>query len=204
MKRRIFPPPIPPLSADALNRVEDIEKFARYALSACSNAVGGLVNPEKALRILRTCVVEAFEAQIDYYEKLPIYTREWLRELQQTTIESALGLMPMWTSGEQFRDELVHTLRIHVRQLPKPALTKPEGAAPKKQFSLKQQLDDLRNECRLTVEDLAEALNVAPRSVYRHLSGKAIPRNRQIAAYEKLFSKQLGKSIHLETSGKRQ
>jgi DNA-binding XRE family transcriptional regulator len=204
MKRRIFPPPIPPLSADALNRVEDIEKFARYALNACSNAVGSLVNPEKALRILRTCVVEAFEAQIEYYEKLPIYTKEWLKELQQTTIDSALGLMPMWTSGELFRDELVHTLRIYVRQLPKPSSSPPERALPENKPSIQQQLDDLRNECRLTVEDLAEALDVAPRSIYRHLSGEAIPRNRQVAAYEKLFSKQLGKSIRLETSGKRQ
>jgi DNA-binding XRE family transcriptional regulator len=149
-------------------------------------------------------VVGAFEAQIEYYEKLPIYTKEWLKELQQTTIDSALGLMPMWTSGELFRDELVHTLRIYVRQLPKPSSSPPERALPENKPSIQQQLDDLRNECRLTVEDLAEALDVAPRSIYRHLSGEAIPRNRQVAAYEKLFSKQLGKSIRLETSGKRQ
>lgn len=54
--------------------------------------MGNLMNPEKALRILRTCVVQALDAQIDYYEMLPSYRKEWVRELQHKTIDSLLGL----------------------------------------------------------------------------------------------------------------
>ncbi|MGB2635016.1 MAG: helix-turn-helix transcriptional regulator, partial [Candidatus Acidiferrum sp.] len=60
------------------------------------------------------------------------------------------------------------------------ALNKPEPIA--------KQIDRLREESRLTVEEVAEALDVDPRSVYRHLSGQANPRSRQIAAYEELCS----------------
>jgi protoheme ferro-lyase len=196
-------PPIPPLSAEALDRVEHVEKYARYALAACSNAVGNLVNPEKALRILRTCVVESIDAQIDYYETLPSYRKEWLRELQYKTVDSSIGLMPMWTSGEAFREELDRTIRDHVRQRSKVARIQLLSAVQQIPQKIEDQLEALRTECRFTVEDLAEALDVAPRSIYRHLSGEAIPRTRQIAAYEKLFSKHLGKSIRLETSVKR-
>jgi hypothetical protein len=144
-----------PLSPAALDTVEDIEKYARYALSACSNAVGNLVNPEKAVRILRTCVVQALDAQIDYYETLPSYRKEWVRELQHKTIDSTLGLMPMWTSGEEFRPGLVRTVRDHIRQRSKAARTHPVAAPQHKAQKIEEQLDAFRDECRLTVEDLA-------------------------------------------------
>jgi DNA-binding transcriptional ArsR family regulator len=71
--------------------------------------------------------------------------------------------------------------------------------------SIGAQLDRLREECRLTVEDLAAALDVDPRSVYRHLSGKSLPRRSHIGAYERLFSQKLErKVVLLIRSGKRQ
>ena len=49
-------------------------------------------------------------------------------------------------------------------------------AQPERQKAetLGDQIDRLREECRLTVEELAENLNIESRSVYRHLSGEAI------------------------------
>jgi hypothetical protein len=66
------------------------------------------------------------------------------------------------------------------------------------------QLKKLSDECRMTVEEVAEAVAVEPRSVYRHLSGEAIPRKRQLAAYERVFTEKLKRPIRLKTSGKRQ
>jgi DNA-binding transcriptional ArsR family regulator len=62
---------------------------------------------------------------------------------------------------------------------------------------LHDQIERLRVESRLTIEDLAEAIELTPRSVSRHLAGEAVPRLRQIAAYERVFTRKLGKAIHL-------
>lgn len=67
----------------------------------------------------------------------------------------------------------------------------PAPIALKKSEPIAKQIDRLREESRLTIEEVAEALDLAPRSIYRHLSGQANPRSRQIAAYEDLFSKRL-------------
>jgi DNA-binding XRE family transcriptional regulator len=57
------------------------------------------------------------------------------------------------------------------------------------------QLTNYREECRLTIEQLAEAVDIDPRSVHRHMSGDAEPRIRHIAAYERAFSKALGRKV---------
>ena len=68
-----------------------------------------------------------------------------------------------------------------------------------------EQIDSLRAECRYTVEELAEKLGIQPRSVYRHLSGEAIPRKPHLGAYERVFSERLGRKVFIiQTSGKRQ
>ena len=74
-----------------------------------------------------------------------------------------------------------------------PALT---IAAP----SVSEQLKKLREESRMTVEEIAEGISVRPRSVNRHLSGEDIPRSKTLRAYEGLFSKATGRAIHIKTS----
>jgi DNA-binding XRE family transcriptional regulator len=63
--------------------------------------------------------------------------------------------------------------------------------------SVSKQIDDLREECRLTVEELAEAVGLSARSVYRHLSGDANPRKRHLNAYERIFSARLKRDVRL-------
>jgi DNA-binding transcriptional regulator YiaG len=70
--------------------------------------------------------------------------------------------------------------------------------SPKAKETIHGQIENLRSECRLTVEQLAEALDISPRSIHRHLSGKAIPRKSHIAEYERVFSEKLKKSIRLQ------
>jgi DNA-binding transcriptional ArsR family regulator len=93
--------------------------------------------------------------------------------------------------------------RPPVRSSDNPAESQEEAKPQRNADSVKNQINDLRDECRLTVEELAESVGLAPRSVYRHLSGKAIPRPSQVATYEKFFSKRLAREIHLKTSRKR-
>ena len=76
---------------------------------------------------------------------------------------------------------------------------------PPRPESVAEQLERLREESRLTVEKLAGLVKIEPRSVYRHLSGKASPRVGHIGAYERAFSKLLQRKIVIsKTSPKRQ
>jgi DNA-binding transcriptional ArsR family regulator len=59
------------------------------------------------------------------------------------------------------------------------------------------QIKRLCDESLITVEELAQAIDVSPRSVYRHLSNSTIPRKRQLAAYEKYFSQKLKRPVRL-------
>ena len=68
--------------------------------------------------------------------------------------------------------------------------------------SLGGQLRRLRVECNIPVEDLATVLDVAPRSVYKHLSDRAVPRRSHIIAYEALFSEKLHRKVILKFSRK--
>src|SRR5271166_4713483 len=60
---------------------------------------------------------------------------------------------------------------------------------------LSQQIRQLMEDCRLTAEELAEAIDLDPRNVYRHLAGKSGLRNSTIGAYEKFFSEKLGRHV---------
>src|SRR5437016_897508 len=102
MKKASFPP-LPPLSLDALHDVERIEHAVQGALEGCINGVRNLVNPEKASRILRTCLVESLRVQIAYYSSLPNYHPIWIAHIMKRTIDSMIRLFPVFTSGEQFR-----------------------------------------------------------------------------------------------------
>src|SRR5208282_3489572 len=57
-----------------------------------------------------------------------------------------------------------------------------------------RQLHSLREECRWTVEELANKTRLSVRSVHRHLAGKP-PLDRNITAYERAFSKQLKRQV---------
>ena len=57
--------------------------------------------------------------------------------------------------------------------------------------ALGKQLSDLRNEARLTIEELADLVNIDLTNVKDHLAGKVQPRLKNVRAYEKLFSDKL-------------
>ncbi len=69
----------------------------------------------------------------------------------------------------------------------------PQAITPEE--TIAAQLQKLRDECRWTIEDLAEATGISVRSIARHLSGKFVPYVRNISAYERAFSKQLKRQV---------
>jgi hypothetical protein len=65
------------------------------------------------------------------------------------------------------------------------------------------QLRALRKESHLEFEELAEALDVEPRSVYRHFSGESLPHGKHLAKYQEIFSEKIGRKVLIsKTSGK--
>lgn len=196
---------IPHLSLDALDAVQKIERYARRELGDCRNT--SHFNTQKAERILRTCTVQVLKIQIAYYESLPTFHEEWIIKLQGDAIESAVGMIPGGYGDdlyEHFRDVLWDTTYADLNQ-PKKPTAKTEEEPRRPDTTLAEQIKKLRDEARLTNEELANEINIEPRSLYRHLSGTP-PRARYIAAYEKLLSEKLGRKVLLhnvtKTSGK--
>jgi hypothetical protein len=72
--------------------------------------------------------------------------------------------------------------------------TTSEAATPMAE-SVAAQINRLREECRWTVETLAERLRLDARSVERHLAGKTKPRLAHVGTYEPVFSKALGRTV---------
>jgi DNA-binding XRE family transcriptional regulator len=64
--------------------------------------------------------------------------------------------------------------------------------------SLGQQIKRIRTECRMTNKQLAEAIDVEERQLYRHQSDQTSPRLDHVAAYEKVFSDCLKRSVTLQ------
>jgi hypothetical protein len=69
---------------------------------------------------------------------------------------------------------------------------------PVEPASIATQLKELKLKSRLSAQKIAEGIDVDLRTVQRHLSGHASPRDSQILAYEEFFTKRLGKSIKLD------
>jgi hypothetical protein len=83
---------------------------------------------------------------------------------------------------------------------PEPAkpTTKPDAATastPKPTDTVAAQIKRLRDECRWTNEELAEETHFSSRQVSRHISGDSVPYKRNIAVYERVFSKELKKKV---------
>ncbi|MGA3028426.1 MAG: helix-turn-helix transcriptional regulator [Bryobacteraceae bacterium] len=57
------------------------------------------------------------------------------------------------------------------------------------------QIERLRQECRWTEEKLAEATELDPTTVSRHIRGQMQPSLRNLGRYEKTFSKELSRKV---------
>jgi hypothetical protein len=114
MRKKQAVPRLPPLSLRAFADVNEFEEIARLALSQCGDT--RYFNAQKALRIMRTCVVESVDVQLKYYKSLPEYRREWLDEIVDGTLSAIIGLVG--TAGAEhwdfFWEELTLTVGDHL------------------------------------------------------------------------------------------
>src|ERR1035438_8416989 len=166
MTKNPLPQRIPPLPRDVLMDVQEVEEHLRASLQAAANRRPQL-NVEQVRRALDTCVVEALNLQLEYYVSLPNYRPEWVPALAVRTIDSAIGSFPQLTDGEPFRARVQQTVRHYLQSRRKAKLQPvPQLAMPASE-PLNKQIEALRIECRMTVEELAEGLDVTPRSLDR-------------------------------------
>jgi hypothetical protein len=70
----------------------------------------------------------------------------------------------------------------------------------RKTETVASQINRLREECHLTLEELAEKISLEVRSVQRHLAGQTIPYARNIRRYEREFSKLLNRQVVIRKS----
>ena len=56
------------------------------------------------------------DLQINHYASLKGFRLEWINELKKKAVDSALGLFPMFVSGEPLRRELRRTVDDHIAQ----------------------------------------------------------------------------------------
>ena len=142
-------------------------------------------------------------------ERIP---EEFVRE----TIARIRNIKPEDVTDAQIRFEvagLLSATRRHIEFIPSPPESQPTPEAQSEPGAAKQpqvdqsedamvdaetvaaQIQRLRDECRWTNEDLAEAADLSTRQVARHVSGEAMPYKRNIATYERVFSKKLKRQI---------
>jgi hypothetical protein len=80
-----------------------------------------------------------------------------------------------------------HPVIVSPHPIPEKDISTPETIA--------SQLSRLREESRLTLEQLAEQIGIDLRSVERHFAGKTEPRLKHIGAYERVFKKAIGRKV---------
>ena len=113
--------------------------------------------------------------------------------------------MDTWNEGDEYRPaELVENCVEEfwaaraasgiVEGLNQPAKPPKRPNAPG-QESAAEQLEKLRQESRLTIEQLAEKVGVNVRTVQRHLADDSSPYLRHLTAYERVFSKLLKRDV---------
>ncbi len=129
-------------------------------------------------------------------------------EIPEAVVRSVLadqyGVKPEEVTLEQIRFEVAALLPHYgaIKLIPSdPSIAKVEQPQrPASAFSGEKeptcaQIRKLRSEAHLSVEELAEAIEAEPRSVFRHLSGKALPQPKNLAAYQRFFSERLGRKV---------
>jgi DNA-binding transcriptional ArsR family regulator len=111
--------------------------------------------------------------------------RGWLPTMELDTLSRALGGPISEWQGKRL---------LMTAGAASPPLTPSAVNTPDRE-TIAEQLTRLREESRMTFEELAEKVRVNPRTVQRHIAGDSIPYSRHIAAYERVFSRLLDRKV---------
>lgn len=134
--------------------------------------------------------------------------------LVRDSISRQLGIKPEEVTWGQMRHAVSSLLPYYraVRLVPTPGsqldphrnlrrkrkLKRKRKARPAPKETVAEQIQLLRKESNLTVDQLAEKVGLDARNVTRHLSGKTKPRLSNLAAYERVFSDTLDRKVTIK------
>jgi hypothetical protein len=183
------------VEADAIRLRAEVDIKSKGTPVARADSIRGRANLKAAKHVLGVLSEE--------YGKLCLSFRDF-SDIMHQEIEGAVNSLEL--SGIEQR--LLQTELLFPPPSPMAARAGARGSAPKPASasapmperpppseSIAEQLNRLRQECRWTVETLAEKLGLDTRSVERHLAGKTKPRLGHVGAYERVFSKAIGRTI---------
>jgi hypothetical protein len=119
------------------------------------------------------------------------------REIMRDEIEGASNSLQLSAAQRQLLETefFFPEDRSTWPQLPKATQPTIPSLSLQKPETIGSQINRLRDECRLSVEELAEQVKLETRSVQRHIADVHIPHNRHLRAYERTFSKLLNRQV---------
>lgn len=169
-----------PLAGDGLKRInESVAAFTNIAIIAVKNGEWPVELAHSGLRDFAKWLCDGYAAQ----RSVNWSSTEYGRFIDDTITKL--------TGSKGWIDYLERLAELADKSMPPTA---------SQEQSIAAQLQQLNDECQMTVEELAEGIDIEPRSVYRHLSGEATPRKRHLVAYEKIFSEKLKRQVRLRAS----
>lgn len=122
-----IPNSLPPLPISTLRRVQRLQKNVERELNSCHYPGTKMLDVRKALEILRTGIVEELNVRLDYFETLPGFKWEWMKEIIIHAAASVLACFPQgkfekldesntvigYEGDFQFIEELIETAWSH-------------------------------------------------------------------------------------------
>lgn len=166
----------------------------KHAASEAASKCGALATWEAFLEILGD--------QEDTFHETALHTS---RGDDGKEVTSEIGVIPRvceaaadYCEKRMPSDEPVERLRSTFDRLRDQRMTLADSPSPttqQGQTAMGDQIDALRLECGWTAEHLSELVNISPRSVYRHLSGKDTPSKLNLARYQRVFSQHLHRTV---------
>lgn len=215
----------PPLGGDIYEAIElaqhevdkqywaELQPLRVSLFAELSETVGGPPSPPKRpihlFKIVREYACALFDAEARNYptaRELPLWLLDLGKRIEvrvMKALRSGAGSTLLHHATKDEMEKEVHdVLTTHIEDCTSgfPGLISSlTSTAHKRDETLGEQIKKLSIESRLNVEKLAEAIDVSPRSVYRHLSGRDDPSKSHLDAYEKVFSAKLKKQVRLHS-----
>ena len=195
------PAPTSPFSHSEQEHVTALAKkyvlriFGTFAHQACELGQGVIWTATRVDDASREFLRHlAIDVRVEFGE-LPI--RKMITDMGYITsaVWQEFTTSPEW---KKYQEELLEVAELQTRssgqKKPTPALgvvTLPSATVR----PIGEQLEELRAECEISIEELAALLHIDPTNVSRHLNGKSQPSPKSRSAYGRVFSKLLKENI---------
>lgn len=201
---------MPPLTPEMHDELRALERGLRLELRSCCNRYE-VIDPHAAFEYARTYAVQFYDLYYGFYSQIPDpkYRPHW-RPASETfafdrvvrCIENNSGIRAYFANDTTRTQRIRRTISDHAERNPIPTIpidlqppNRPGVFAP---VSVAARLKALKRKSRLSAQKIADGIGVDLRTVQRHLSGTASPRDAQILAYEKFFTNHLGEPTKIE------